>query len=699
MESKFYKADLHVHTPASDCFEGDTTVNGYWEILNNAVKNNIDIIAITDHNTIAGYETFMNLRKDTQNEYTIIQKYNIPEEDEKKLKDKIELFKKVYIVLGVEITLNPGVHIIVLCPENDKAELNELLDEIGYTSERRGSDKDISPNMDVKTFLSNPKLKGKIVYAPHVDSNKGIWDELSGRYREEIFSANCINAISCNNASQLSQIKKLVALQPGYIRKKPFAYINASDAHHELDVGSKYSFFSLDEFSFESIKRAFEAPEEKISDIERPGFASFVNRCIESNKSVFVEKLEELPKSICAILNNGYGYVILGVTRNKLYSGINIVEKELQNIINDSMSRISIANQRHARISFTILSEKLGNGKCACVISVKDHRHGLWVLDNKETYILEECSFKLGTINDIELLVRENILNELQDFNNRNDTIIKDAMNKMAQASFPISKYILFDKLSAKSILLGYLFNVNPINKNISCNFILDKLENINGHPTGNVYFVTESNPRLDYACLRYSCPTYNCDDEEYISQLQQFKGPAIVISSKGGCHLIDTTDTFYIDALDDALVLTPKETLEKEQISLYHIIAWLKSNFCIWTCLGKTGSTNVYNPDVFNKLFFANNQRFVNNTEIESLVKNILDKEKNFLIDSSKFSLDDYEKYDQFCKDHNNHISAISYRIESIIQESYQIAEEDIDLINNDLKAEKIYTILPSEE
>ena len=30
MDSKFYKVDLHVHTPASKCYTGDKTENGYW---------------------------------------------------------------------------------------------------------------------------------------------------------------------------------------------------------------------------------------------------------------------------------------------------------------------------------------------------------------------------------------------------------------------------------------------------------------------------------------------------------------------------------------------------------------------------------------------------------------------------------------------------------------------------------------------
>lgn len=693
MENEFIKVDLHVHTPASACYKGDKSINGYWAILQNAVKNDVKVIAITDHNTLQGYETFIRLKQETYNEYNIIKKYNIPDEDKVDLEEKLALFEKVYIVLGVEITLNPGVHIIVLCSENEKSELSDLLDEIGYTADRRGSDTDSSPNMDIKAFLNNPKLQGKIVFAPHVDSNQGIWNELSGRYREEIFSSNSINAISCNSASQLTTIRRLVTSQPGYIRKTPFAYLNASDAHREIDVGSKYSFFALSDYSFEAIERVFDAPEEKISDIDTPGFTSFINRCIESNKSVFVNDMEELPKFICATLNSGYGYVLLGIAKNKLYSGINYHEEDLKNIIESSINRLSNANQNRGYVSVSVVFEKLGNGRCACIISIRDDSHGLWILDDKEVYILDTTdSIKLATINDIVLLAKENIIDELREFNKRNDTIIKETIRKMTQVALPVSKYVLYNKLSLKSFRFGYLFDVNILKKSKTKYFDTDKISIVNGYSTGNVYYISEQNPRLEDAYLRYSCPIYRCDDEEYVSQLPQFQGPAIVVSSKGGCHIVDTNSKFYIDPQDDALVLTPKDTLKEEKISIYHIIAWLKSSFCIWACLEKTGSTNIFEPWVFNNLFFACNSDFVSNTEVESLVKDMLTKEAELLATVTQLSDDDENKFIELIQNHNAQISTFAYIIECIIQEAYQIADEDIDLMNNDLESEKVY-------
>ena len=49
----WYRADLHLHTPASaDYFEPEIHP---IDILRKAEQRGLDIIAFTDHNTVAGY--------------------------------------------------------------------------------------------------------------------------------------------------------------------------------------------------------------------------------------------------------------------------------------------------------------------------------------------------------------------------------------------------------------------------------------------------------------------------------------------------------------------------------------------------------------------------------------------------------------------------------------------------------------------
>ena len=50
---KWYSIDLHLHTPASSDYK-QNNVN-YVDILQRAEARGLDMIAFTDHNTIAGY--------------------------------------------------------------------------------------------------------------------------------------------------------------------------------------------------------------------------------------------------------------------------------------------------------------------------------------------------------------------------------------------------------------------------------------------------------------------------------------------------------------------------------------------------------------------------------------------------------------------------------------------------------------------
>ena len=56
-----YKAELHIHTPASKCYKGCKDSNEYIKIIERAYELGLNIIAITDHNSIEGYKTIIQL--------------------------------------------------------------------------------------------------------------------------------------------------------------------------------------------------------------------------------------------------------------------------------------------------------------------------------------------------------------------------------------------------------------------------------------------------------------------------------------------------------------------------------------------------------------------------------------------------------------------------------------------------------------
>ena len=59
----FFKIDLHIHTPSSSCYKGKKDDEEYLKILETAKKNDLLVIAITDHNSIEGYKKFLCIKE------------------------------------------------------------------------------------------------------------------------------------------------------------------------------------------------------------------------------------------------------------------------------------------------------------------------------------------------------------------------------------------------------------------------------------------------------------------------------------------------------------------------------------------------------------------------------------------------------------------------------------------------------------
>ena len=67
--SREVKFDLHIHSPASKDFALPNNMSksdAYLGILNEVKKNNIEIIAITDHNTFNGFNELRERIRDNE---------------------------------------------------------------------------------------------------------------------------------------------------------------------------------------------------------------------------------------------------------------------------------------------------------------------------------------------------------------------------------------------------------------------------------------------------------------------------------------------------------------------------------------------------------------------------------------------------------------------------------------------------------
>lgn len=708
---KTYKMDLHVHTPASKCFKGEKTEKQYLDILRAAVNKKVDIIAITDHNSISGYLELMNLRERKELQKSTLLPYaNGSGDIDKKIQEIdeiLELYKKVWIIPGVEVTLNPGVHILVLSAPQKAKELSHMLDELGYTEEVRGMDSELLSSMDVKGFFSCSFLDDKIVIAPHVDSENGIYNELKGTYRADIFKSPNICAITCNSIKTKEKIQNLVKNDPYYRRDKAWVYINASDAHKVEDIGNRVSYVKLEKRKFDLLKDAFENSIDKISDIKNPKVQELVTTLCKSQKTICIsdlnDNIDEFANIVCAYLNSTFHSLLIGVSDTLEIKGISIeiskMEKmflELENMFNDSKN-----------VKLIMSPHELGNGRVVYIIVKKTERADFYYLKERDEAYIFDKKVKKAKINDIQRIVKNNVIKELEKFQLHNDETIRYIQTNLESIKNPIDRYQMVCNIEKRS---KYLKEIGHVELGYVSEFI-GKWINMDigvGISNGRIIYAMNNDVRLDDAVLRYSSIRVeeSCFEENEISKMQPIDRTSIIITEKGGIYLVEEEDKeLYIDGDTNYLIYSINEAL-KDNINLYVLFAWLKSSVFIWYIYTKYSVKSIFDPEIYNQSIFPEKVVFSNESEIEKIVKKIIEMEKIFLdrineIEQDENKMSDDEK-DKMIDDinkaidvHNNEISEYAKQIDDIFLNELGFSIKHRNILVNDLNAMDIFNYL----
>jgi len=114
--------DLHLHTPASSDFQQPNA--SYLEILQEVERKGLDIIAFTDHNTVAGYRGMLEEIEDLE----LLERLNrLKAEEQKRLKEYRRILEEILILTGFEFTATFGFHILGIFPADIPARDLEFL--------------------------------------------------------------------------------------------------------------------------------------------------------------------------------------------------------------------------------------------------------------------------------------------------------------------------------------------------------------------------------------------------------------------------------------------------------------------------------------------------------------------------------------------------------------------------------------------
>lgn len=264
---RWYRMDLHVHTPASADFR-ETSVT-YLDLLKKADEKGLDIFGFADHNTAAGYARYM----DEVESLELLERLNRLTPDEKKnLAEFRRLREKLLILPGFEFTATLGFHILCFFPpETSVRRLEHLLLTLRVPPDRldEGST-ECGATSDVLTVYRVVNEAGGLVIAAHANSSHGVampGFDFGGQTRIAYTQDPHLHALEVTDFASKSRRRTQLffsGTKPEYPRRMHI--LQSSDSHRltgipnnnqELGVGDRATEIYLEELSFDAIKDVF----------------------------------------------------------------------------------------------------------------------------------------------------------------------------------------------------------------------------------------------------------------------------------------------------------------------------------------------------------------------------------------------------------------------------------------------------------
>ncbi len=267
---RWVRIDLHVHTPASrSCYQQPEAT--FLEILQRAEARGIQILGITDHNTVKGYAAF---RRELEILEFLERTDRLTPEEAHRLREYRRLLEKILVLPGFEFTATLGFHILgIFSPDTSIRRLEHLLLSMNVPEEalEEGSS-EVGATVDVLQAYRMIHEAGGLVIAAHANSSNGV-ALLDRRYGGQTRIAytqdphlHALEVTDLESRSGQRLVRRFDGSIPEYPRR--MYCIQGSDAHRldglpdqrQYGVGERATEVLLPEVSFAALKAFFEGP-------------------------------------------------------------------------------------------------------------------------------------------------------------------------------------------------------------------------------------------------------------------------------------------------------------------------------------------------------------------------------------------------------------------------------------------------------
>jgi hypothetical protein len=334
---RWIRADLHIHTPASEDYAEPNVT--YLDILREAERHELEIIAFTDHNTVNGYDQ---MYREIEFLQTLEQAKRLTEEEQVRLNEYRRLLAKITVLPGFEFTSHYGAHILALfAPDRPISVIEATLLQLGIPPEQlKGGVCAIADTKHVTEAYEIIARAGGVVIAAHANGPNGVITETlrmgtSGQSRIAATQHASLHALEFINFYTDHE----TFTSPGFYNGRTEHYerrmfcLQGSDAHrlrrtpagegdawHRHGIGDRYIELLLPDNSMASLRALFASQnfdhvrvpkrDQKQWEIDTLRFGPQSERQVL--RSGDADKVQHLWRDVAALANMGGGLLIVG---------------------------------------------------------------------------------------------------------------------------------------------------------------------------------------------------------------------------------------------------------------------------------------------------------------------------------------------------------------------------------------------------
>lgn len=422
-QMQWYSMDLHLHTPASSDFQQPDIK--YVELLQRAEARGLDIIAFTDHNTVAGYRKL----QDEISQLELLERLNrILPDEQNRLREFRRLLERILILPGFEFTATFGFHIIgIFPPETPVREIEHLLIDLNIPTEQLDlGSATVGATSDVLTAYRMIDEAGGIVIAAHANSNNGIAMRgfpIGGQTKIAYTQDPHLHALEVTDLEQRGARTTATffsGTKPEYPRR--MHCIQGSDAHRlstdpirkkNPGIGDRVTDVLLPEANFEELKELFLSNDfsrtRPRQQKEQPAF-DFIQAAREEGANIIQDfhenmtvrggKLYAIIADVCAFANTNGGTLYIGLSSDpkKPITGVSTTEQAITQLTKEISTRITPPIQCSIDVHET-------DGKKILRVLIPRGGEPPYAVDDNKVYVRDEAETGLAVRDEIVSLV------------------------------------------------------------------------------------------------------------------------------------------------------------------------------------------------------------------------------------------------------------------------------------------------------